>query len=268
MRLACAVAVLLIGCSGAYAENFRVGRAPLFLLNRRFPLSAYIATAPKTPHTIAILWEAPHRTVRNLRVVLRRTQVREVQIVLFNETCVRNRVCERHESLSSYTQATLGAAIARGDKALRVIIKGQARAALEALGPGIGAREVMINPFLETKLRPAAWNRAARWVTAEVGEVKLVWNPLNNNDNRRPSQAYYTERHGFDVSCPRDGRTIANLDGSRGSSKEVQDWLHRTRSCRLALIWVPADNCRTQNETTFIAPSSRICLAAFENAGG
>jgi hypothetical protein len=91
----------------------------------------------------------------------------------------------------------------------------------------------------------------------------MVWNPLSPAGDR-PSTAYFTESHGFAVKFHADGRTIANLDGSRGSVHQMQDWLRRTRKCRFSLLWLPADNCRIENEKAFVAPSKRVCAGDFD----
>ena len=241
----------------------RVGRAPLFLLNERFPVRKYIKSAPQHNHAIAVLWDVARRNPSNLRRVLRHTKVTEIQIVLLNETCVRNRVCETTDALFGYSPRELRTSIARKTPKTRSRVKAQAKDAMAHLSGIIGRRKIMMNPFLETTLRRSQFNRAVRWITSEIGTIPMVWNPLSPGGDR-PATAYFTESHGFAVKCHPDGRTIANLDGSRGSIHQMQDWLRRTRACRFSLLWLPADNCRLENEKTFVAPSKRACAGDFE----
>lgn len=245
------------------AQSGRVGRAPLFLLTSRFDVEAYIRSAPREPHTIAILWDVPRRRRGNLRRVLRRTRVAQVQIVLLNETCARNRVCEPRDALYGFTEHRLARSVKRSGSGIKTIVQREAVAALSQLGPVIGSRAVMMNPLLETRLTPDDWDRAAGWVQEVIGEVPLVWNPLNNSHAPRPSRATYTEHHGLSATCDRDGRTIANLDGSGASSEQMREWLRKTRHCRLSLLWESADNCRSPKETTFIPPTQRFCGGNF-----
>jgi hypothetical protein len=258
--------LIYLGLQAAFGQEpgtGRVGRAPLLLLTARFSVGQYVDSAPRGRHTIAILWDVPRRRRGNLRAVFRRTKAREVQIVLLNETCVRNRVCEKGDALHGFTPATFSAAVARADSSLRRLIKRETRAAFAYLGPVLKDRAVMVNPLLETQLRRAEWNRVARWVQAARGPVPLVFNPVTNTHQNKPSRATYTEHHGLDVTCSSDGLTIANLDGSRCSPGEMRNWLARTRRCRLSLLWEPADNCRLSRETRFVPPSKRFCGGDF-----
>lgn len=263
--VAVVLCVLFAVALSAKAESVtgRVGRAPLFLLNRRFDVKAYIDTAPRKPHAIAILWDVPHRSTRNLKIVLRRTRVAEIEVVLTNETCVNNAVCEKSESLSRYSRQSLRKAIQTRDERLKSIIEREAVEMLSAVAPVIGSRRLIVSPLLETRLSRALWSRVARWTKTGVGDLPLVFNPLKDDRRSPPSVAQYYEKHGFDVFCHSDGRTIANLDGSRGSVGEMQEWLRQTQTCRLSLLWVAADNCRAENEKHFIAPSVRLCRGGF-----
>lgn len=273
MRLvkALLVAGLLWGILIALALNVRgetrpqrVGRAPLFLLTARFNVRAYLRTAPQKPHAIAILWDVPRRRLRNLSIVLRRSRVAEVELVLINETCVHNRACEPREILSRYTPTTFRVAVRRSDPALKNQIIAESSTAIAEVSARIGDRRLIVSPLLETRLSRAGWERVAGWTRGEHGQLPLVFNPLVDDGGGRPELATYIEKHGFDLWCEPDGRTIANLDGSRGSIPEMQGWLKRTEDCRLSLLWVAADNCRSENEKQFIAPSSRRCADDFE----
>lgn len=242
----------------------RIGRAPLFLLNRRFDVKAYIDAAPRKPHAIAVLWDVPHRSTRNLKLVLRRTRVAEIEVVLINETCLNNGVCERRETLFPYSRQSLRKAVQSRDQPLRGLIKREALEMLSTLAPIIGSRRLIVSPLLETRLSRSLWVRVARWTKDGVGDLPLVFNPLKDDRRPFPTAARYYEKHGFDVFCDPDGRTIANLDGSRGSVPEMQEWLRQTKGCRLSLLWVAADNCRAENEKNFVAPSVRLCRGGFD----
>lgn len=245
----------------ADADDERVGRAPLFLLSARFNVSAYLDTVPQRAHAIAVLWDVPRRRRGHLRRVLRHTRASTVEVILLNETCVRNRVCEKRDALYGFTETMLSAQVAGSNRLIRSIVKRQAVQALRYVRPVLRKKHnLIINPFLETRLRPAEWNRAAGWLRREIGRVPLVWNPVNNSHATRPTRATYTEHHGLTVQCASDGRTIANLDGSRSSARGMRDWLRQTRQCRFALLWEPADNCRSSLEVKFIPPTQRFCV--------
>lgn len=260
-------AFLLIGVLGALADDDdepgRVGRAPLFLLTARFPVDRYLLTAPRSKHAIAILWDVPRRRRAHLRAVLRRSPVTEVHIVLLNETCVRNRVCERRDALYGYTPTTLSQAVLSRDERLRRLVRAETRKAIRYLSPVIGSRAIVFNPLLETQLRSPEWGRVARWVKSVSPATPLIYNPVSNTHENRPILASFVEHHGLGVRCGSDGLTIANLDGSRCSQREMADWLARTRGCRLSLLWEPADNCRSSRETQFVPPTERYCAGDY-----
>lgn len=246
-------------------DDDRIGRAPLFLLTARFAVADYIASAPKRPHTIALLWDVPRRRRGHLRHALRKTRAEQVELVLLNETCVRNRVCERRDALAFFTETSLARAASRSSVRLKYRVSFEAGRAARYLGPVIANRALIVNPLLETRLRRGQWNRVAGWVRRALGAVPLVWNPLVDDRKPRPRLAYYTERHGLTSTCDPDGRTIANLDGSRCSAMQMRDWLSRTKRCSLSLLWEPADNCRLPSESKFVPPSRRFCFGGFND---
>ena len=247
----------------AELKTGRVGRAPLFLLTEKFNVRAYVKSAPRHPHAIAILWDVPSRTLKNLKTVLAKTNVTEIELVLINETCVHNRVCESRDSLSGYTKSRLKAAVTKRSPRFRALVSSLSEDAISQIAPMLGTRKIILSPLLETRLRRPEWVRVARWVRQSVGNVPLVYNPLTDDGKPRPPAADYFEKHGFGLSCDPDRRTIANLDGSRGSVAQMQEWVNQTRLCRLSLLWVAADNCRDEIETEFVAPSERLCKGDF-----
>lgn len=247
---------------GCQEAKGRVGRAPLFLLTSRFSVRGYLTSAPAESHTLAILWDVPRRRLKNLSAVLQHTPADTVLVTMLNETCVRNLHCEPGDALFGYTQATLRRAAARDDEGLRVLIQGQAKALVASVTPRLEGRKLLLNPLLETSLSASQWDTVAGWIEEAVGDVDLVWNPLRSGAER-PKRADVKEVHGFDVSCADGQGVIANLDGSWGSIVKMRNWLEQTKGCRDSLLWVPADNCRSENEKTFIPPSRRTCRQGF-----
>lgn len=254
---------ILISVASVLADQTsRVGRAPLFLLYSRYDVREYLRSAPTQEHTIAILWDVPKRRVGNLSRVLARSPVDTVLIALLNETCVRNKVCESGDALAGYSLKGLRRAASRGDERLKAIVQREAKAVVSSIGSRLEGRRLLINPLLETSLSASQWDIVASWIEEAVGEVDLVWNPLRQ-DAERPRRAKFTEQHGFDVSCGRDGSVIANLDGSWGSVEHMRKWLEQTRRCRDSLLWITADNCRSEDERAFVPPSRRVCRQSF-----
>lgn len=255
-------AILLSVAWGIGRESGRVGRAPLFLLTARFDVRGYLGSAPAKSHTAAILWDVPRRRLRNLSFVVERSPVDTVLVALLNETCVRNGVCEPRDALFGYTIKSLRRAAQRGDTRLKALVQREARAAYVGVQSRLEGRRMLINPLLETSLSSLQWDTVAGWVQEVAPDVELVWNPLFHNAER-PSRATFVELHGSDIDCGSRGDVIANLDGSILSVELMRDWLKQTEDCRDSLLWTPADNCRNEEEKSFVAPSLRRCRQTF-----
>lgn len=256
-------ALAIWGALASFAsEQGRVGRAPLFLLTQRFQVSAYIESAPQTEHLVAVLWDVPRRRLRNLSAVLSATRVDSVQVVLLNETCVTNGVCEPRDALFGYTSTSLRRAVRSKDERLRVLIQRETRSVMSSLTPMLEGRRLLLNPLLETTLNAQGWETVATWIREEAPGVLLVWNPRTEN-KAEPASADYIEHHGDKQTCKAGKRQIANLDGYRATTKEMRDWLLKTSECGDSLLWVAADNCRAERESAFVPPSRRVCNQSF-----
>ena len=240
-----------------------VGASPYFLSHPKFDVDSYERRVRGLgPYPVAFLWNTPGHYYENLRREIRKGKVSAVEMVLINETCVSSRRCGSYELFYKLTTAQIKRNVSREyPRFKKKVVRYSHKAAkwlFSALPPH---KECLINPLLETRLSRREGAIFFSWISPIFKpRCSFVWNPVGDNPGKPIPYSEYSEGHGKVIQF-KDNRCIANNDGVFLTKRESRIFSEAYSACKAVFLWTHADNCREENETTFIDPRLRGCGA-------
>lgn len=174
-----------------------------------------------------------------------------VRVHILNGPCMRNKRCGRYEVFYGYTPASASRAIIRGDGKLIAKIETLLKRLKSRLDNASGKVTCYVSPCLECDLNERARRTLANLVFAYLPNCYFVDNPYKYSCIR----GAICEKHGASPSVA--WPCIVDLDGTDGSTIDIQKWLAKYSYCNLRFIWYPWMNCIGSK---FIDPRKRNCI--------
>lgn len=238
-----------------------VGASPYFLSHPKFDIDAYRQRVRGLgPYPVAFLWNTPGHDLDKVRHEIRRPKVTFIEMVLINETCVRNRNCGSYELFHGLTVKQLKRYIANENPRLKKKVLAYSEKAAKWLFSALPPeKECLINPLLETQTSRREGRIFFSWIAPIFKpRCSFVWNPLGDNPGKPIPYAEYSEGHGRVITF-KDNNCIANNDGVFLTHRESRIFTKVYSACKAVFLWTHADNCREDKETAFIDPRLRGC---------
>lgn len=247
------------------AEPLRLGRSPYALTSEHFNYNEYKRqTQDVGQYQVTWLWKSFGMKLANAKEEIQRPNVVGMELALFNTTCVSNGNCAKYETLYGYSTGSLEAAIKNNDQKLKAKLVADANEAGSFVVGNLPAgKPCNINPFLESRLSRASWQRATEWIAPSFqGRCGFVWNPVGGNPGTPQPPANISEGHGDAPQIA--GFCIANPDGTKIAPDAYPSFLAKYGNyggggCLLASAWLPNDNCRNSTDRATTDPRARSC---------
>lgn len=254
------------------SDLFVIGTAPYAIQQDRFNCEAYInSIAPLPELRVSWLWNTFGRDTTCLNRVLTDPRLREIQVHVINDVCVRNKNCGPYEALAGFSVGDVRWRIESGDPVIRDILSKAANDLANFLYNDFKIQEknirCYISPLLETNITNDQFGKIAGIFRDAFPGCSIVHNPVNSN-SIAPG-ADYLEKHnprGF-IPAPctfnNDGVSV-KFDGKPNGyprligPTELSDSFKNFRHCAARYVWHHSYNC-IRPDLGFVDPRDRPC---------
>jgi hypothetical protein len=278
---------ILIACGGGSGQEetpvepieppitntFRIGTAPFAIQQERFNCEAFLAAQEKLPEwRISWLWNTFGSRTDCLFRVLDDPRLREIQVHIMNDVCVRNRNCGPYEALAGFTIGEMKWRIESGDPIIREIFRRAAQDLADFLYRDYRLQDkpdiaCYISPLLETNLSPGEFRQIVDIFRPIFPGCEIVYNPVSYKNDL--GGADYEETHNprqpIQPPCVfnNDGTSVKFPGKPNGYPRliepdELVDSFLNRRFCEARYIWHHSYNC-IRPDLGFIDPRDRPC---------
>lgn len=254
------------------SDLFKIGTAPFAIQQERFNCDAFIQSLEKLPEwRISWLWNTFGDRTDCLFRVLDDPRLREIQVHIMNDVCVRNRNCGPYEALAGFTINDMKWRIESGDPVIREIFRQAAQDLANFLYQDFRLQDknvaCFISPLLETNLSPGEFRQIVDIFRPIFPGCEIVYNPVSYKNDR--GGADYEETHNprqpLNPPCVfnNDGTSVKFPGKANGYPRliepdELADSFLNRRICAARYIWHHSYNC-IRPDLGFIDPRDRPC---------